>query len=340
VFLNESLARYEPFGSYRTKPTATMNPGISDRGFTGHRQNNTGDYDLGLIYMNARYYVPEIGRFASADTIVPDPGNPQSSNRYSYVLNSPIKLADPTGHMHDTGAQFGGGSSNEILSYAPAPGCLYTLVAMPFAPTSLTDPRAAELKAILCTPASGCQSIPSVVSTFLASPAYDAGGNVVRSEGQKEIGQLLSAGATGIDMLSTTISVAGLSVQVAATGFFGPVGPDDALAFGTYPALLDPFENATSMLAAGAIAAGDFFTGASNISFSHREAQVGQDTLFLAATATIGNYTGQVPFAGAFLDTALNVAVNIYDIGRLTNRIPSVVEMRVDTSGIYIVFYP
>ena len=59
--------------------------------------NNTGN-DLGLIYMNARYYLPEVGRFISADTIVPDPGNPQSYNRYSYVNNNPVNNTDPTGH--------------------------------------------------------------------------------------------------------------------------------------------------------------------------------------------------------------------------------------------------
>ncbi len=48
--------------------------------------------------MNARFYVPGLGRFLSADTIVPDPANPQSFNRYSYVLNSPLKFTDPTGH--------------------------------------------------------------------------------------------------------------------------------------------------------------------------------------------------------------------------------------------------
>ncbi len=67
-----SVARYEPFGGYRTTPAATVNPGINDRGYTGHRMNNTGN-DLGLIYMNARYYLPEVGRFISAFTIVPDP---------------------------------------------------------------------------------------------------------------------------------------------------------------------------------------------------------------------------------------------------------------------------
>ena len=71
---------------------------MTDRGFTGHRQNNTGTYDLKLIYMNARYYHPQLGRFVSPDTIVPEPANPQSFNRYSYALNSPLKYTDPIGH--------------------------------------------------------------------------------------------------------------------------------------------------------------------------------------------------------------------------------------------------
>jgi hypothetical protein len=48
--------------------------------------------------MNARYYVGSIGRFASADTLVPDPSNPQQYNRYTYVLNNPLRYSDPTGH--------------------------------------------------------------------------------------------------------------------------------------------------------------------------------------------------------------------------------------------------
>ena len=48
--------------------------------------------------MNARYYLPEIGRFVSADSIVSDPANPQSFNRYAYALNSPVNFTDPSGH--------------------------------------------------------------------------------------------------------------------------------------------------------------------------------------------------------------------------------------------------
>jgi RHS repeat-associated protein len=74
------------------------------KGYTGHR----GNMDLGLIYMNARYYVPGIGRFLSADTIVPEPGNPQSLDRYSYSYNNPIKYSDPDGHMPTDGCEHAG----------------------------------------------------------------------------------------------------------------------------------------------------------------------------------------------------------------------------------------
>ena len=97
VAVTGTISRYLPFGDWRTEPTA----GLTDEGYTGHKHNNLGGGadDLGLIYMNARYYVPNIGRFASADTIVPDPANPQSFNRYSYVNNNPLRYIDPTGHF-------------------------------------------------------------------------------------------------------------------------------------------------------------------------------------------------------------------------------------------------
>lgn len=48
--------------------------------------------------MQARWYLPALGRFISADTLVPDPANPQGYNRYSYVENRPLNLFDPSGH--------------------------------------------------------------------------------------------------------------------------------------------------------------------------------------------------------------------------------------------------
>jgi len=66
----------------------------TDRQFTGQRR----DSYIKLHYMGARMYDPELGRFISPDSIVPDFSNPQSLNRYAYVVNNPLKYRDPTGH--------------------------------------------------------------------------------------------------------------------------------------------------------------------------------------------------------------------------------------------------
>lgn len=53
------------------------------------------------MYYSARYYDAVLGRFISADTIVPNAGNSQNLNRYSYVENNPVKYVDPSGHDED-----------------------------------------------------------------------------------------------------------------------------------------------------------------------------------------------------------------------------------------------
>ena len=56
--------------------------------------------DSGLVYMNARYYDPELGQFTAADSITPNTYRPQSLNRYSFTENDAgINANDPSGHM-------------------------------------------------------------------------------------------------------------------------------------------------------------------------------------------------------------------------------------------------
>jgi RHS repeat-associated protein len=84
---------YYPYGQIRPGGAGTM---PTDIGFTGQRAH---DSSLGsLMFFQARYFSPSLGRFLSADTIVPEPGNPQAFNRYAYVSNNPVKYTDPTGH--------------------------------------------------------------------------------------------------------------------------------------------------------------------------------------------------------------------------------------------------
>jgi hypothetical protein len=39
-----------------------------------------------------------LGRFLSADTKVPDPGDPKAFHRYAFNLDNPVRYVDPTGH--------------------------------------------------------------------------------------------------------------------------------------------------------------------------------------------------------------------------------------------------
>ncbi len=45
-----------------------------------------------------RLHSPYINRWLSADTVVPNPANPQSLNRYSWVLGNPLAYGNPSGH--------------------------------------------------------------------------------------------------------------------------------------------------------------------------------------------------------------------------------------------------
>lgn len=79
---------YDSFGGRSFDATVT-----SRRGFTSHEHLD----EFGLINASGRYYMPGIGRFISADPLIQAPSNLQSLNRYSYVLNNPQNLVDPSG---------------------------------------------------------------------------------------------------------------------------------------------------------------------------------------------------------------------------------------------------
>ena len=68
--------RYKPWWENRYSSGATP----TQRRFTGQVLDEVAG---GLYFYNARYYDPTLARFAQADTIVPNPQNPQSLNRYS-----------------------------------------------------------------------------------------------------------------------------------------------------------------------------------------------------------------------------------------------------------------
>jgi|GEM_PF-5833334 len=48
--------------------------------------------------MNGRVYDYNLGRFLSVDPVIQSPGDSQSVNPYSYIMNNPLAGTDPTGY--------------------------------------------------------------------------------------------------------------------------------------------------------------------------------------------------------------------------------------------------
>ena len=82
-----------------TTPTKTLPTRYTYTGQYSHVSDDAtdlGSAGFGLLFYNARWYDPALGRFAQADTIVP--GGVQGLDRYAYVNNSPMNFTDPSGH--------------------------------------------------------------------------------------------------------------------------------------------------------------------------------------------------------------------------------------------------
>lgn len=82
-----SMSDYAPYGA------KVLGESSNGPGYTGH----VSDADEGLIYMQARYYDPAIGRFIAVDPEKPLPGKVFDFNRFSYANNSPMVNIDPDG---------------------------------------------------------------------------------------------------------------------------------------------------------------------------------------------------------------------------------------------------
>ncbi len=90
-----SRSHYKPFGESLEAPKDGV-------GYTGHKF----DTDIGLSYMQARYYDPAIGRFYSNDPV--GFRDIHSFNRYTYANNNPYKYKDPNGETATLAMCFGG----------------------------------------------------------------------------------------------------------------------------------------------------------------------------------------------------------------------------------------
>ena len=99
-----NLTAYTPYGMAVKYDSNSKNTQERENSFSIN--NNPFGYDGyyqdpgGLDYLNARYYLPEIGQFISQDSY-------DLSNRYAYCDGNPVGNSDPTGHMSDVSMDHG-----------------------------------------------------------------------------------------------------------------------------------------------------------------------------------------------------------------------------------------
>ncbi len=307
-----SRQTYYAFGQPRTTEGSAL---PTDYTFTGQKSDDS----TGLMYYGARYYDTGLGRFTQADTIVPNPLNPQSLNRYAYVSNNPVRYTDPTGHYECDGGDDctpgdgeddgdGGGNNDNAGNPGGGGGC------------------GANTNDVDCD---------GVTDSEDQAPA-DTGGNqypngkecwppcrVDPDDPENQFNAVKYDGiATALDAMSIVIS--GMGIAVETTGCIGGTvvapGPGTAVGCGLGLAvyqLVNVVETLAGALSFGATAISDYYSGDNYLDVTGHEMSIGMDTVVSGIFFGVGTASPE-----AFIDTVINGLALGFDVGRLTGLTP------------------
>jgi RHS repeat-associated protein len=210
---------------------ATCSSGLTSpttRGFTSQEDIAA----LCLVNLNARLYDPSIGRFLSADSVIPDPYDGQSYNRYTYVDNRPLSLTDPTGHDGDCSSSvcpeppehwngnnngghtdsfshpemscFGncGGSGTTLLDRVTAAGAKNTSITQ--------GPNGEQIANFTCQSGSACENIGN-------EAVFENGGTITGENARGEYANFLSKMGAGVAFVELGQNIYGAVAQPAGT---------------------------------------------------------------------------------------------------------------------------
>ena len=168
----------------------------------------------GVIHMNGRIYDPTLGRMLQADPFIQAPGNTQSYNRYSYVMNNPLGYTDPSGFIFKELANI---AAAAVGFYVCGPACAGAAV------TATNLAQGVELKYALINGVSTA-AFASIASPGFADTAFAQAVGV-------EVGRAAAFGAVG--GIATSLQggnfghgflIAGVSGAIGQTAFMGGTG--------------------------------------------------------------------------------------------------------------------
>jgi len=205
---------YDVFGALRT------HTGGSSQSFTFAGEQM--DDELGLVYLRARHYDPQVGRFISSDSFPGSDLLTQTWNEYSYTQNNPAVFTDPDGHFWNFVAGAGAG----VLEYTVKVAVQNTLEGKPLSQAlNGWDPVQAGISGAKGAISYGLGLGP--VGRAVVSGVADAAGSAVRqyqTTGSVDIGRALSEGVVG----------GVISYGVARVVNISPPGVPGALPSGRY----------------------------------------------------------------------------------------------------------
>ena len=206
-----SETRYLPFGAVRDD-VGTLSQ--TDFGYTFQRSLP----DTDLMDYKARFYDPSLNRFLQPDTLIPNPANPQSWNRYAYTYNNPINYTDPSGHD----AWWWDGNASEQEKYYDS---------MPILrknrnrrrdrnpDTTTVTPTLCPKAVIECLPTPTSMPSPTATPTPYTGPSYRAGEPYVVTK--------YGIDRDRIDIFEAGLDIAGIVGDAALIAF--PEGPGEVV---------------------------------------------------------------------------------------------------------------
>ncbi len=225
-------------------------------------------------------------QFGQPDTVIPNLNNPQSFNRYSYALNRPTVLADPSGH----------------ISCQAVPGGCNPKKPAPADPCQIDPDRPA------CNGNSGGTGLPA--DPVNTKPIIESGfstNSLHNDMGCRTIGlstsacsntiQLLGYATYGMDLVSLIISLAEAGISdffYGAAIFISIVQPEASLEMIYGSIKMDyyiataagVFENTLGYLSLGTTALSDWLAG---YTYADKSGfYLGTDTIYSARNALLG----------------------------------------------------